>query len=370
MIRPGVWKVRVYVGDNRIRSRTFEAASEQAARRKLPRVITAIEDDYAVEAVKIAARATYRDTVAGLVDDWQAEQASLGRSPTYTERNDIICQRIKTHLGHLPIAEVTPADCNAFYRELRKLPGRAGKGQMTESTVMRHHRILDAMFRMAKQEDRIIAAPTERARKPKLVPVDLDLPTDRQLEHLVESLTSGLRVCVELDAGTGLRRGELVGLRWGDVDLEARTIRVRNNTLRVRGVHHDRLPKGKRTREVPFTETVAAMLRAWRVEIGYAVGDISDDVRVFPDLEADLTGRTPRNPDWLTKAWARHCAKHGARVRFHDLRHWYASRLLDRGVPVGDVSAALGHAQMSTTTDIYGHARRDHDRIRAALDVV
>lgn len=368
MIRPGVWKLRVYVGDNRIRSKTYEAASEQAARRKAPRIITAIEDEYAVEAVKIAERSRYRDTVAGLLDDWQAEQLSLDRSPTYIERNELICRRIRDALGDIPISELTPADCNAFYRDLRTLPGRAGKGRMSEATVMRHHRILDAALRMAEAEDRIIAAPTRRARVPKPLPVDNDLPPDRRMVALIEALPHHLAVCIELDAQTGLRRGELVGLRWGDVDLEAGLVTVRNNTLRVRGVQHDRRPKGKRIRSIPLTSATVALLRSWHIEIAAAVPEMTDDVRLFPDFDADTSGRTPRKPDWLTKAWARHCKKHGATVRLHDLRHWYATKLLDRGVPLGDVAAVLGHAQMSTTANIYGHARRDHDRIRAALD--
>jgi integrase len=368
MIGPGRWKVRVYVGDGNVRARTFDAATEAAMRKKLPRIITAIEDAYAAEARDTAARASYRDTVAGLVDDWEIEQRSLGRSPSYIERNRLICDRIRRELGKIPIVDLSPADCNNWYRSLRTLPGRSGRGQMSEATVMRHHRVLDAMLRMAEAEDRIVAAPTRRARKPKPLEHDVDLVPDKRMVALLDTLPARLRVCVELDAATGLRRGELLGLRWGDVDLDGRSVRVRNNTLWVGGAQHDRIPKGKRTRDVPLTNDATAMLVAWRAELESVLGPIGPDVRLFPDLEADITGHTPRRPDWLTQAWARHCRRHGEHVRLHDLRHWYASRLLDRGVPVTDVSAALGHAQMSTTTDIYGHARRDHDRIRAALD--
>ena len=90
---------------------------------------------------------------------------------------------------------------------------------------------------------------------------------------------------------------------------------------------------------------------------------------VFCDLRGDPSGQTPRRPGWLSLAWKRYRARHGAQgVRLHDLRHWHATSLMSAGVPIATTSKRLGHAKISTTTDIYV-AAVDKDDVRAAKTI-
>jgi len=176
-----------------------------------------------------------------------------------------------------------------------------------------------------------------------------------------------------LALATGMRRGELVALRWSD--LHARTVHVARALTEVDHQVKSGPTKGKRSRVVSIDDGTMRMLarhRAEQVKVADQFGvklDKRADRYVFANLAADPKGQIPFPPTWVTHGWVRTCrAATVTGLRFHDIRHRHATSLLEAGVPMHVVSARLGHAQVSTTLDIY--ARPDAGQDRAAARVI
>jgi integrase len=155
-----------------------------------------------------------------------------------------------------------------------------------------------------------------------------------------------LRVVILTAAMTGLRQGELLGLRWRDVDWAVQRIRVRNTF--VRGEHSGEGKSELSTRRsVPMTDRLAGELDSWSQRTAYH----GDDDLVFAHPQ---TGN-PLDRSKVTKRFKQACRDGGVRViRFHDLRHTFATRLAASGQPMRTIQEFLGHAD-SKTTQIYAH---------------
>jgi integrase len=162
-----------------------------------------------------------------------------------------------------------------------------------------------------------------------------------------------LRVVILVAAMTGLRQSELLGLRWRDIDWQAQRIRVRNTY--VRGEHSSEGKSELSTRRsVPLAGRLARELELWSRRSAY---DQEDDL-VF----AHPTKGTPLDGSKVTKRFKVACVAAGVRpVRFHDLRHTFATRLAASGTPIRTIQEFLGHAD-SKTTQIYAHyAPSEHE---------
>jgi integrase len=162
-----------------------------------------------------------------------------------------------------------------------------------------------------------------------------------------------LRVVILAAAMTGLRQSELLGLRWRDVDWGSRRLRVRNTF--VRGEHSSDGKSDLSTRRsVPLASRLARELKLWSRRTAYD----NDDDLVF----AHPTKGTPLDGSKLTKRFKAACVEAGVRpVRFHDLRHTFATRLAASGTPIRTIQEFLGHAD-SKTTQIYAHyAPSEHE---------
>jgi integrase len=178
----------------------------------------------------------------------------------------------------------------------------------------------------------------------------------RLLEH-ADDLAPLLHTAV----ATGLRRGELFALTWDDVDLDARVLHVRRAVGRHRTAQGYRLvtdqPKGKRSRRVELTPDLAERLRT--LPSRFAGG------LVFPHLGGNVF-----ELDRVNRRFGRVLRRAGLRnVRFHDLRHTYASLLIAASAHPKYIQAQMGHASITTTLNTYGHLMRDVDHgTGAALD--
>lgn len=359
-----MFRARVYVGTtgntSMTKSITFEAPNMREAKKKASAYETAIRDGVALEVAR-------RGTVAELVKAWAEHR---NQSPTTAYRERSITARIVAELGQIQARGLTARDVEGFYARLRKTvvaaeaPGRPARF-MSESTVHHYHRVLRSILRYGKRHKLVDEVVTEDAVKPAPVPYEVVIHPDAVMEHLFASAPADIRLVVGLDAMTGLRRGELIGLRWRDI--RGGVLHVVNNTVAVGREMVDKTTKGKRSRRVPLTEGVqralAELRAAQEAESAKEGVKLHADARVLADLGADPTGRVPHHPDWLSGAWRRHCDKVGVKVRLHDLRHWYASWLLNNGAPITVVQEVLGHADSATTHRVYAHT------VAGALDV-
>lgn len=164
-------------------------------------------------------------------------------------------------------------------------------------------------------------------------------------------------------ATTGVRRGEALGLRWRDLDLDAGRVKLRQTTTAVaHRIHIKGDTKTHKPRGFELDARTVATLRRWRatqaaerlaIGDGYASGDL---VFCLP------TGR-PYHPERFSREFDRRVARHGLpKIRLHDLRHTWATLALEAGVPLKVVSERLGHATTAITADIYSHVVPALDR--------
>ena len=162
---------------------------------------------------------------------------------------------------------------------------------------------------------------------------------------------------VSLALATGMRRGELLGLQWGDIDLDAGRLRVERSIEETKAGLRLKSPKTKRgRRNVTLPPEAVAMLRPHKVKmlevrLVLGLGNITPETLVFSTVEGGLL-----SPDNLSRDWCRvGKAKNLPRVSFHALRHTHASVLIRAGVDILTISRRLGHSKPSVTLDTYGH---------------
>jgi integrase len=303
-----------------------------------------------------------RTTLADSVEPWLAALANQGRKPsTLHGYRRTLTNHVLPALGDIPLQELRAADLDALYAELLR-SGRRGGGGLSMSSVHHVHAALNKLLNDAERTGlvtrnvaRLASAPsltTARARAP-----EMTVWTPNELARFLEAIEGNRNAAMfRLLALTGLRRGELVALRWSDLDLTRRTMTVNQASTVVDGVEVVSVPKTRRSRRVvdldPETVEVLHRHRSHQREqhLGLGVTATASD-RVFTGDFGE-----PLRPNSVGQAFRRLVLQADVPViRLHDLRHTHASHLLRAGVNVKVVSDRLGHASVSFTLDTYGH---------------
>ncbi|MFJ4984376.1 tyrosine-type recombinase/integrase [Streptomyces sp. NPDC088732] len=234
----------------------------------------------------------------------------------------------------------------------------------TGPTAKESHRVLRTALSAACREElvaRNVAALVEppRPRARELSPWTLD----ETLTFLAAARKDPLYAAFVLAIAMGLRRGEVIGLRWTDVDLDKRVLYVRQQTQRRRGVLYDDDPKGRRRRAVPMPALCIAPLRWHRMRqtaTQQRAGEMWQDNGGY--VFTTRTGR-PIEPRNLYRSFTRVAETAQLRViRLHDARHGCATLLTAAGVAPRVVMEILGHSQISITMDVYTHVVQDTQR--------
>lgn len=282
---------------------------------------------------------------------------------------------IAPHLGHVRLCDLTPGQITKMYGALRTGGGLVRKGvaraeftqqaptePLSERTVHKSHVVLTAALGYATQTGLLKVNPMT------LIPKD-DRPKQNGHDRpemkawTAEQARTFLEACegerllpvYDLALNTGMRRGELAGLRWEDIDLERRTVAVRRNRVLVNFAVHNGTPKNSKARAVDIDEETVAMLKRWRrqqLEERMAWGSSwSDTGYVFTYEDGE-----PLHPSGITSQLRRLIRKAGVpTIRLHDLRHTHATLGLAAGVPVKVMQERLGHGSSQITLDLYSH---------------
>ncbi|MEU7870926.1 site-specific integrase [Dactylosporangium sp. NPDC049140] len=245
----------------------------------------------------------------------------------------------------------------------------AKSGENLSVTTVRHiYGMVRNVLADALREELIHRNPALAVRPPGAVPVERRALTVEEAKRLIQTIQGDRLEALWVTALTvGLRRGELLGLRWSDIDFAGERLTVRQALLRVDGVLSFSRPKTDRSRRtVPVAPQTLMMLRAHRrrqAEDRDVAGERwQDHDLVFPSVIG--TPMEPRNAD---RAWHATRAKAGLRwLRLHDLRHACATFLLASGASPRTVMKTLGHSQISLTMNTYAHVLDDIER--AAVD--
>ena len=278
---------------------------------------------------------------------------------------------ISPNVGAVPLASLTPVVLDKLYVQLEK-NGRADhrKGEGLSARTTRYvHTIISSALRDAVDAGLIPANPARRAHPP--TPKQARAPemhpwTAGQLRAFLgwSARNSPLHTAWHVLAMTGMRRGELLALRWRDIDLDAGTISIRRSVgvIKTKG-QPEQIREGPtkttRPRVIDVDPGTLALLRSWKAERGtLALVLAKPDALVFGNIQG-----TCRHPETFSKTFtktvARCCRDLGddavPAIRLHDLRHSHATILLSDREPVSTVSQRLGHASEVVTLTIYSH---------------
>jgi integrase len=302
--------------------------------------------------------------------------------------------------ARIPIGKIDHLAVQAWVSELAE--------RLSPATIAECHRLLAGVLRAAVRDRFLSSNPAEGVQLPARRKKDTDGQTitrSQLVDELLPAVPDRYRALVAVAGGTGLRWGECVGLRWDCVDLDAKTVTVVRVAIEVAGaVSIKPYPKSRAgRREVPIPDHEAQLLKIHRellkpgpageVFTNQAGGPMRRTLfraRVWrPSLvRAGLLGQVDKLGHFSYRAtwsgadgleWSldfsseQEAVGHVAKVargglRFHDLRHSYATWLVSRGVPINDVVAVMGHEKATTTLNLYTHRSPDRDgRIRRAF---
>lgn len=365
--RPGVWRYRISAGTSARgtavqRSKTFPASSRRAAEK----IATAVQKDWDDQDEFQLAQ---RGTLAELVREWVEFRAKKD-SPSTVYRRQSITNRIVAELGHVRLADLTARHIDRWYNELQH-PTRRGVKPMSANTVGHYHRVLHAILEQGYLWDMLVANVADKARPPEKVHHDQaeHMPTVAAVAVMLVRASPSVRMAVLLAAATGCRRGELVGLRWSDID--GPTLHVRRAHVKVPGSDLVvKTPKNGKPKTILLNPSLLEQLsafRQWQHDwIRQAGGKPPKDGPILAHLRADISGRTAFTPDWLSQEWDRLCTRSKVKpFKFHGLRHMHGSMLVDHGVSLATAAKRQGHASVSTMAEFYTHPIDESD-IRAA----
>jgi integrase len=267
--------------------------------------------------------------------------------------------RILKEFGHMKLDQIKTMHIVTFLDSLEGL---------SSATIKFHYRVLKDILKRAKEWKMIKENPVDGVSTPKVTNKEGDVYTEDEVIELFSLLENELihwRIMIKLAITVGLRRGELLGLQWEDIDLEQNTISLNHalthNKTDGYVLKEPKTKTSKRTVSVP--PSIMKDLKAYKVtkmKERIQAAELwkgGEHFFVFSNWDGK-----PFYPSGPTRWWTRFTKRVGFRfIRFHDLRHTSATLLINRGVHAKIISNRLGHADIRTTMNIYGHALRTAD---------
>ena len=295
--------------------------------------------------------------------------APVGISPKTLERyRQLAEQQIYPHLGAVPLQKLGPAHVQDWHATLL-VRGGAGGRPLGARTVGHAHRVLHRALARALEGQLVFRNTAALVKPPKVDDQEVAALKADQIGDVLDKLRDhALYPIVVLALGSGLRRGELLALRWSDVDLDAASVRVERSLEETKAGLRFKAPKSRHgRRSVSLPATVVETLRTHRraqleLRMALGLGKAPDDALVFcqPDGE-------PMSPDKLSRDWCRLVAgRKLPKVSFHALRHSHVSALIDGGLDVFSVSRRIGHGSAALTLRTYTHLFTKRDGEAAA----
>lgn len=338
----------------------------------------------------------FREVVARYEQEFWEEQERGGRPPadipvydylvSYLKRvepelqkNTIVSYRSMTNgkirryfqrRPQLTVGNLKPQDIQDFYQSLFA-------DGVVANTVIHYHALLRRAFQQAFKEERIDANPFDRVGRPKKNKFHGENYTQEELLTLLHLARGDVIYPAILLAGAmGLRRSEALGVRWSRIDWEKRTVLLdtkiveyrENGKKKVEPVEEMKNKSSRRT--LPLPDPVVEMLQVQKEhrEVYRKMFQGSYNTQYLDYVCVNQLGELLR-PSYVTDHFRELLEKYGLRhIRFHDLRHTFASLLINQDVPLINVSNFLGHSDLSTTANIYAHL--DKASKQASADVI
>lgn len=340
------WQITldVGIGPEGKRRRHFETVRgrKKDAQRRLHELIITLEKGV----YTTPGRLTVAEHLNNWLEGYVKTNCSLRTQDSY---ESIVRNHLNPALGHIRLKQLHPQAIQSYYGQAcQKLSAR---------TVHHHHRVLSEALKWAVRQGYLTNNPCSLVDPPAPRKRAMRTLTPGEVEALLEkSQESYYYPMIYTAVSTGLREGELLALRWRDIDMDFLSISVNQELYKRRGVCQFKEVKTSHSRRrVAMTPKLALFLRAYRAEREQLYRQLGKkltlDELVFTSIRLE-----PLNPSVLTHNFAKIAKKAGlVSVRFHDLRHTFASLMLLRGAKPKVISEALGHSSVAFTMDVYSH---------------
>ncbi len=319
------------------------------AERELARIVNEIETGAFVEPSHM--------TVAIYLERWLDHARNRVSPKTHERYAELSRTHITPGIGSYKLSQLKPLHIQEFYSHALEKGRKDGRGGLSPQTVVHIHRLLRASLQQAIRWQLLARNPADAVDPPRPPKTEMKALTEVETAALLRiAEESSLYLHILVAVVTGLRRGELLGLRWSDIDIGTgetsvqRTLEQTSEGLRFK---EPKTQKASRTVMMPAIAVDA--LKAHKVhqaETRLMLGPAYED----NGLVFARDDGSPWPPDTLSTAFAALIRRSGfPHIRFHDLRHSHASQLLRQGVHPKVVSERLGHSSVKTTLDIYSH---------------
>ena len=290
-------------------------------------------------------------------EKWLEHARTTTAPSTFRRYRQIITKELIPAFGTTKLADLSPLQIQAFLgRSLTRKRKRKSGGDLSPRTVLHFFRVLKRALAQAVRWQLIVRNPCDLVDPPRVQLKEMKALDERQLLSLLAAIRQTRHyVPVLLAATTGMRQGEILGLKWSDINLECRECQVVRSLQKTDEGLSFKTPKTRRSRRTVLLPHLAiTALKAHRGQ--------QNEERLFLGpayKDQDLVFARPDGSMWPPMQFAsdfrRLIRRRGFNIRFHDLRHTHASQLLKAGVPVKVVSERLGHATASITLDVYSH---------------
>ena len=291
-------------------------------------------------------------TVAMWMEEWFENVAKLKvRLSSHQTYRGYIDHHITPNIGNIPLEKLTTMDLQKLYRKLlnkgrvERIEAKQQPKGLSAKTVRNINQVISSAMDFAVAQKIIPENPCKAVELPKVEHKEMQtIPAEQLQAFLQEAKATGVYVMYYIELATGLRRGELLGLKWTDIDWNNGIIKVRRQVARVDGQIVEAPLKTKNSyRTVTISQQAIEVLKQQEEK--------TNDEYVFPSPNGG-----PISPDSVNNMLKRVLARAGIpKVRFHDLRHTFATVALQNGVDIKTVSGMLGHFSAGFTLDTYAH---------------
>ena len=307
----------------------------------------AIEETAGLDVIKAE-----KYTLGQWMDIWFENYAKIKVRPSsHQTYRGYIDNHIKPNIGKIPLNQLSSLELQKFYKKLlgsgrvKRLESQKQPKGLSAKTVRNINQVISSALDLAKEQKLISSNPTDSCALPKVEHKEMQtIPAEDLAKFLREARASGVYEMYYIELATGLRRGELLGLKWSDIDFANRVIRVQRQVSRINGEIVEAPLKTKNSyRNISISDDTAEVLKAQKEKV--------NSEYVFPSPNGG-----PISPDSVNHMLHRVLERAGLpKVRFHDLRHTFATIALQNGVDIKTVSGMLGHYSAGFTLDTYAH---------------
>lgn len=346
-------------------TKTITTPNKRDAEKALAKLITEIENGQVMNTKNL--------TFEEFAKKWLSEYAERSLAPkTLADYKQQLKDRIIPYLGRLKLDQIKPIHLMKYYNYLRseapRLDGNAGK--LSEKTILKSHMLISSILQKAVNWQLLHSNPARRVERPKPIRKQVRCFNEEQTKKLLEKVKIEplkYQIAIFIAVMCGLRLGELLGLEWGDISFAKKTMTIQRASqyLNDRGIF-TKAPKNESSiRTISISAFLVELLSNYKNAQGEEIEKIGSLWHKTDRLFTQWNGK-PMNPSAITHWFGRFLKRNELPlINFHALRHTSATMMIAKGVHPKTISSRLGHTNISTTMDIYGHALEATDRVAA-----